>query len=125
KPDDDGDDTKIDDLFDKIDRLMKERRIFADSQISRKSVAEMIGINERALFDCIKNNTEKNFSDYITFLRLNYARELLAGRNEKLTMEAIADEAGFGSRASFYRLFKTNYGLSPDEFRKLTRIQMA
>jgi AraC-like DNA-binding protein len=125
-PDGDGDsDTEKEDIFDRTDRLIKEQRIFADSHISRKSVAEMIGINERTLYDCIKNSTGMNFSDYITFLRLNYARELLAGCNEKLTMEVIADEAGFGSRASFYRLFKDSYGLSPDEFRKLTRKQPA
>jgi AraC-like DNA-binding protein len=106
-------------IFARLNKLMKEQRLFADQNISRFSIATALGVSERILYDCIKSNTGMNFTTYITHLRLIYARQLISAVDNQLTMESIAIEAGFGSRSTFYRLFKENYGLSPDEFRKL------
>jgi AraC-like DNA-binding protein len=107
--------------FVRLNRLLKEKRLFTDPKISRQSIAATLGLNERALYDCIKSHTGMNFNSYIAWLRMAEARELLA--NKQLTIEGIALEVGFGSRITFYRLFKENYGLSPDEYRKLSADQ--
>jgi AraC-like DNA-binding protein len=115
--DDNSDD--INDIFVRLNNLVKERKLFADNNISRQSVANELRVSERSLYDCIKSNTGLNFTSYITYMRLAYARQLLTDNTNRFTMECIAIEAGFGSRATFYRLFKESYGLSPDEYRKL------
>ncbi len=56
-------------------------------------------------------------------MRLEHARELLSLPNTELTIEAIAIDSGFGSRNTFYRLFREKYGLTPVEFRKLANEQ--
>jgi AraC-like DNA-binding protein len=106
-------------VFVRLNKLLKEQRLFADQNISRFSIATNLGVSERILYDCIKSNTGMKFTAYITHLRLTHARQLISDIDNQLTMEGIAIEAGFGSRSTFYRLFKENYGLSPDEFRKL------
>jgi AraC-like DNA-binding protein/tetratricopeptide (TPR) repeat protein len=105
-------------LFARLNKMVKEQRLFADQNISRLSIAKYLGVSERMLYDCIKSNTGLNFTNYITHLRLVYARQLITNTENLFTMECIAIEAGFGSRSTFYRLFKENYGLSPDEYRK-------
>jgi AraC-like DNA-binding protein len=113
-----GNYTTRDNNFVRLDKLLKKNRRFTDPDLSRQKVATELGINERALYDCVKSNTGMNFNNYISYLRMAYAREQLA--NKQLTLEGIALEAGFGSRITFYRLFKDSYGLSPDEYRKLS-----
>jgi transcriptional regulator GlxA family with amidase domain len=61
------------------------------------------------------------FSEYVNSVRLLHARELLTQSGKHDTIDAVAMDSGFNSRTTFYRLFRTQYGLSPDEFRKLTR----
>jgi AraC-like DNA-binding protein len=108
--------TNKDMLYIRLNKLLRKDKMFTHKNISRTSVAKELGVNERSLYDCVKINTGMNFTNYVTYLRMAYARELLT--NDKLTLEGIAIEAGFGTRVTFYRIFKENYGLSPDEYRK-------
>jgi len=111
-----------DDLFfGKLTILMKEQRLYANCEIRRQDIAEQIGLSDRGLHDCIKNNTGMSFTEYINTLRLAYARELLSNMDEKFTIDAIAFEVGFNSRATFYRLFNEKYGLSPKQFKQFVK----
>ena len=38
------------------------------------------------------------------------------GNNEMLTLDALAKQAGFGSRTTFFNAFKQKMGLTPSEF---------
>ena len=107
-----------DEPFGRLERLMRGQRLFTDSFLKRKDVAQIIGISDRALHDCIKNNTGMSFTDYINSLRLQYACELLLQDHKKQTIEAISHEAGFNTRMTFYRFLREKYGLTPDEFKK-------
>ena len=109
-----------DELFRRISVLMKTDKLFTNSQITRKTMGEKLNVGERYLHDCIRKNTDMGFSEYVTSLRLSYSRQLLAQPGSNLTIEAIAFDSGFNSRATFYRQFKEKYGLTPDEFRKLS-----
>jgi AraC-like DNA-binding protein len=115
-----GKDNKGDTLFARLNRLIKEKRIFAQQDASRVYVAEQLGVSDRTLYRCIKSNTNLTFSDYLAYMRLAYARELLANSENKFTMEKIAMDAGFRSTTTFYRQFKDKYDITPDEFRKLS-----
>lgn len=106
-------------LYLMLKELMKDPAVFTAPDINRKSIAEKLGTNERYLFETIREYYGMSISDYITSLRLGYARNLLAHPLENRTIEAIAFEAGFSSRTSFHRLFKEHYGMTPAEFREL------
>lgn len=110
-----------DETFMRLTLLMKEQRLYVDTDLSAKVLADRLGVTERSLRNCIRQNMGLGFSEYLTSLRLGYARELLAKAGDRLTIEAIAYEAGFNSRATFYRIFRSKYELTPDEFRKLTK----
>lgn len=104
-------------LFVALKELMKDESVYTQPDIDRKKVSDMLNTNEKYLFDTIKENTGLSFSEYISGLRLNLAKKLLAEDNN-LTIEDIALRSGFGSRTTFYRLFRENYKLTPAEFRK-------
>lgn len=111
-----------DEKFKKLNILMKEQLLYTDCDIKRNDIALKVGLSDRALHDCLKNNIGMSFMEYINHLRLSHSRELLL-HVHKLTIEAIAMEVGFNSRNTFYRLFLEKYGLSPAEFKRIAQQQ--
>lgn len=61
--------------------------------------------------------TASSFSSYLSQCRLSHAKLLLANRKAKIT--DIAFQSGFGSLASFNRVFVKSEGMTPSEFRDL------
>lgn len=110
---------KLAELYLKLTDLMKNPVVFTDPNINRKIIADKLGTNEKYVFDTIHEYYNMSISDYITNLRLNYARHLLAHPSEQRNIETIVLDSGFNSRSTFYRLFKEHYGMTPAEFRDL------
>jgi transcriptional regulator GlxA family with amidase domain len=107
-----------DKLLEQLKVLMKDSKNFTDPTLNRKILAERLNTNENYLWETIKKHYGNTIGEYITGLRLNYARELLIQQGEKYTIEAASIDAGFGTRRTFERLFRKKYGLSPEEYRK-------
>ena len=57
--------------------------------------------------------TNISFSDYVTRMRINHARELL--REGKKNVTEIAMECGFNNISNFYRLYKKHVGKTPKD----------
>ena len=58
---------------------------------------------------------------YLSRRRISVAKQLLQETNR--TVSEIAIEIGFGGGSAFGRMFRQEAGLSPSEFRKLTRLR--
>jgi len=58
-----------------------------------------------------------NFNAWKNDHKINYVIELIEnGSNELLTLDALAKQAGFGSRTTFFNAFKQKLGLTPSEY---------
>jgi len=68
-----ADKTLEDERFEKLTALMKKERLFTDCNIKRSDIASKIGLSDRGLHDCLKNNIGMSFMEYINHLRLTYA----------------------------------------------------
>ncbi|WP_127583680.1 AraC family transcriptional regulator [Paenibacillus koleovorans] len=83
--------------------------------IELKEVAETLGVTPSRASHLLQEELGRGFRDILLQLRLNEAKRLLIS-----TERSVADvcfESGFQSVASFYRLFKTDTGQSPLEYR--------
>jgi len=119
-----GDETPDDEtdmLYLRLKELMKDEKNYTDPNLSRKSLASKLGTNEKYLHETIKKHLDLSFSEYITLLRLDYAREMMSKHAQELQIEDIALQSGFGTRQTFHRLFRDRYGLSPSEFSYLLK----
>jgi AraC-like DNA-binding protein len=66
---------------------------------------------------CINSIMLTKFATLKSDLRIDYAVKLLSGNlNDSFTIEGIAQQSGFKSRASFYGAFKERVGVTPTEF---------
>jgi AraC-like DNA-binding protein len=105
--------------FTKIDSLIKNEKLFHESNLSINDLSKASGIIEKVVSKCINLHSGKNFNQYINTYRVEEAKNLL-GKEEyqNMSMEGIGESAGFNSRATFYATFKKATGVSPNEFRK-------
>ena len=85
--------------------------------LSQGAMAEMAGISKDYFSRIFRNVTGMNYSKWLNTVRLEKATELLADKEKTLT--EIAMLSGFQSISSFNRVFHTEKGMSPGEYRAL------
>jgi len=82
-----------------------------------EEVSNAVGFNATYFSTLFKKETGQNFTDYLTELRIEKAKELLCGDN--LSVQAVAEMVGYQDLKYFSRLFKNTTGVSPSDYKKL------
>ena len=85
--------------------------------ISLEQAADMAGVSSFYLSKLFKEEKGETFINFISDKRLEKARQLLA--ETELSIKEITAEVGYNDQNYFSRIFKTKYGLSPKEYRKI------
>lgn len=88
--------------------------------IPLESIAEMFCFNPSYFSSYFKNNTGMNFSDYLQKIRMEKAGELL--RKHNLKVYEVAERVGYQNVKYFNKVFKKEFGVSPDEYRRSNNI---
>ena len=97
--------------------LLKDKK-FSNSDVARDELVSELATNKTYLFESLKAVTGKTPQEYINHLRLEESRRLL-DHSSHFTIEFIAEECGFTSLRTFYRIFRENYRITPAEYRKM------
>ena len=105
-------------LFQSVERLMAERKLYVRPELRREHVAVELGVTPRLIGEAINRCTNDGFAAYLRRLRAAEADRLLADPvNRTVALEALGMQAGFQSRSVFYAAFVEAFGLSPGERR--------
>ena len=107
----------VDVYFSSLIQLMDSEKLFLDSKLSIKTVAEKLEISVNHLSQVINQESGKNFFKFINEYRVEEAKKLLLDQsNKKYTILAIAYDCGFNSKSSFNTIFKQYTGKTPSDF---------
>ena len=87
------------------------------SDISLESAADFAGVSSFYLSKLFKEEKGETFINYISDKRLEKSRQLL--ETTELSIKEITAEVGYNDQNYFSRIFKSKYGLSPKEYRKV------
>ena len=82
-----------------------------------KGLSDQLHTNRTYLSEFINATYGVSFRDWITGLRIEYAKRLLV-QYPKLTLADISERSGFLSPSHFIRIFKENAGCTPARWRK-------
>jgi TolB-like protein/AraC-like DNA-binding protein len=108
------DESERKDLIDALDRSMNDDKIFLDSDLSLRKLADELDTSSNKLSWLINEEKKVNFKDYINSYRLDYFKELaLKPLSQNLTLLALAFESGFNSKTTFNEYFKKKTGQTP------------
>ncbi|MGV3538543.1 MAG: helix-turn-helix domain-containing protein [Rufibacter sp.] len=98
---------------------MEEGKPYLQPTLTIQELSESLGISKHHVSQIINNRLGKNFYDFINQYRVAEAQLLLVNpRYRHLTTLAIAEEAGFNSKATFNAVFKKQTGQTPSEYIK-------
>jgi AraC-like DNA-binding protein len=84
--------------------------------LTLSALAELFHYSEPHLCTLIKQNTGYTFTELIRCMRLSDATDYL--RNTDMKISEIAKQIGYNSADHFSRVFKAEYHMSPQEYRK-------
>jgi two-component system response regulator YesN len=87
------------------------------SQITLNKIAEITGFNPTYFSTLFKQETGKNYLEYLSEVRIGKACDYLKDTNK--TVAAICEEVGYSDLKHFSKNFKKYTGLSPNEYRRL------
>ena len=87
------------------------------SDISLETAADFVGVSSFYLSKLFKEEKGETFINFISDKRLEKSRQLLS--ETSLSIKEITAEVGYNDQNYFSRIFKTKYGLSPKEYRKV------
>lgn len=79
-------------------------------------VAAHVHLNPIYVMRLFKAKTGSSILEHITQMRIEKAKELLAGT--AYSVQKIADQVGYGNYSYFTRIFKKSTGLTPNAYRK-------
>src|SRR4029078_2066021 len=107
---------KVLDLKERFEKYAA-KQFYLNSDVDRKEVAGYLNIQPHIFSAFISQAYQANFNDVINRHRITYFEEGL--KNEKwneLTLEAIAEKAGFNNRVTFLTAFKKFTGVTPTQY---------
>ena len=104
-------------LFLRIDALVREKKLYLQTDFNRTSLLDSLGVNKNNLAAAVMAGAKCSLSDYINELRLRNAL-LLMEQDQDMPLAQVADQMGFGTYSSFYRAFNKRFGVSPKEYKK-------
>ncbi|UQZ35732.1 DNA-binding response regulator [Paenibacillus sp. PK3_47] len=84
--------------------------------ISMEQTAEYVNLSPHYFSKLFRLHAGETFIDYVTRLRINEAKRLIAG--EQLSLKGICYEVGYKDPNYFSRVFKKSVGITPSEYRQ-------
>ena len=88
----------------------------SDSELCAAKVSRYFEINEKRIYDAVRQATGMSFNEYLLAVRMKQAGKLLC--NTQLEVGKISSQCGYQSSSTFYRAFNKFYGISPGDFRR-------
>jgi AraC-like DNA-binding protein len=105
--------------------LFDTHKIYRHPDLRITNISEKLNTNRTYISRLINDEFQVNFNEFVNRYRVKEAKELLCNKNHSaFTMEYIAEKSGFGSVASFSRVFKELEGITPGRYKNKQRTKI-
>lgn len=102
-----------------VKTVMERERLYIDPDLKISTLSARTGVSSHRLSQMFSQHLDLKFYDYVNRYRVNEFKRIAShGGAARYTLTAMAEKAGFSSRASFFRHFKEVEGISPGEYLK-------
>ena len=106
-------------FIEKVDNWIKTDG-YVQQGLTIKELSEILHTNRTYLSAYIKTTYKMTFREWITSLRLEYAKNILKEHPE-INIQKLAESSGFLSQSNFIKLFSEKEGCTPAKWKKSNR----
>lgn len=106
-------------IIEKVDNWIKTDGYVLQG-LTIKELSKILHTNRTYLSAYIKTTYKMTFREWITGLRLEYAKNILKEHPE-INIQKLAESSGFLSRSNFIKLFSEKEGCTPAKWKKANR----
>ena len=111
---------EFDEIKENLEKLIIEEKLFLDNSLSIISLSEKLKVPVKDLSRVINEHYKMNFFDFINQFKINEFLKIATKENlSNKTILALAFEAGFKSKTTFYKSFKKMKNVSPTKYLKI------
>ena len=106
------------DLFSRLEAMMREQGLYRNKQLSLEMAADMLGSTAAKVSKCVNHYAGCQFPAYVNEFRIKDAVARLSDSQNKELLKAVCDDVGYATLSTFYRAFIKETGVSPSKFRE-------
>ena len=107
-------------IFMRMDRMIDEQQLYLNPNLNRDELCVLVKMDKNRMGSIIKQYSgETNLTAYINRKRMLHAIRLMR-KHPEWTILAVAQSSGITNTATFNRIFRQNFGMSPTEYLKST-----
>lgn len=88
---------------------------FCDENIADE-LCRYIGMSDKTLYRFLKSHTNLTLKELTISIKLEKTMQMLTRTDKPISL--IAQECGFGTDKTFYRIFKNEFNMTPNEYRQ-------
>lgn len=88
-------------------------------KITVEELSDLVGVSQPYLYKIFKNNFNISTKEYITWYKINRAKELLI--ETEMSITEIADSVGYSDVLVFSKAFSAKENMSPKKYRQLMK----
>lgn len=108
--------------YENLCQHIKKQRLFANPKLNLRVLSESVKMNEKEISRLINQQSNQNFYQFINHFRIEEFKNLLnSPKASQLTLLGLAEEAGFNSKSTFYKTFKSQEGITPKQYEILLK----
>lgn len=97
---------------------IKASKVYLNSECSIKDIVSISTLSENEIDNLFSKSEYGSLINYINYLRVEaFKSQLQDPKNEAYTMISIAEQSGFSSKTSFYRIFKAVTNITPSKYK--------
>ncbi len=108
-------------IYNELLSKMESLRLYADPQLNRETLAELLSTNRTYLTSIIKEHSGMSLPQFINSFRIRKAIEMLSSVKSDQIADILKDlwqQVGFLSQPTFRRAFREYVGMNPSEYAK-------
>jgi len=96
---------------------MIEKRSYLNKELLKAELSDFLGVSNPEMARLLNEGFGMNFFEFVNYYRIKELIPLAESEKLKnLTFAAIAEEAGFNSKATFNKAFRDIMGKTPREY---------
>ena len=101
-------------IINEVKQHLAQNENFQHKKITVERISKDIGIPRNKIIYAF-SQSETDFKEELNKMRIEKAKKLLLAEPQ-LTIEAIGNQVGYSSKATFYKYFKQYEGITPSQF---------